>query len=101
MLQGAGAIVLGPCADAAEALAYLQDEQPDFAVLDLNLGGGANFDLARAIDARGIPMMFATGYDATSIPPEFANIPRLQKPINLRALVPAIAEIRSARTPAP
>ena len=85
--------MLGPCADAAEAFALLSDETPDCAVLDVNLGGAPSFDLARAVTAREIPMLFATGYDASIIPPDLAHIPRLQKPVNLRALISAVTEL--------
>jgi CheY-like chemotaxis protein len=95
-LESVGATVLGPCADAAEAFALLSHQRPDCAVLDVNLGGAPSFDLARAMSAQAIPMLFATGYDASVIPPDLAHIPRLQKPVDLRALISAVAELRAA-----
>ena len=95
-LEDAGAHVLGPCADRGEALGVLRDVAPDCAVLDLNLGDGPSFDLARLVTARGIPVLFVTGYDASSIPPELAHVPRLQKPVDLRAFVRAVINLREA-----
>lgn len=93
-LERAGAHVLGPAADIGEALQLLRDAVPDCAVTDVNLGGQPSFDLARMMIDRGIPMLFATGYDAAAIPSEFAAIPRLQKPLDLRKLVATVAELR-------
>ena len=96
VLERAGAHVLGPAADVGEALELLRDVVPDCAVTDVNLGGQPSFDLARMMIDRGIPMLFATGYDAAAIPPEFAAVPRLQKPLDLRKLVVTVAELRRA-----
>ena len=55
-LLSCGAVVLGPVAAVADTLR-----------------------------ARGIPFVFATGYDAWVIPDAYAAVPRAEKPIGLRA----------------
>lgn len=86
-LQDAGARVLGPCARIDDCLQLLGEEQPDCAIVDINLGRGPNFDIAAALRERGIPFVFLTGYDAGDIPAEFANSARLEKPVNTRRML--------------
>ncbi|MCC6913401.1 MAG: PAS domain-containing protein [Rhodospirillaceae bacterium] len=90
-LQGAGAAVVGVCPTEDAALAALDREHPELVVLDINLGPGASFKLAALLKERGIPFIFVTGYDEQAIPSEFDAVPRLQKPVDLRALVRTVA----------
>lgn len=94
-LHGAGARVLGPCPSEDATLKLLETEQPTAAVVDLNLGGGGpRFNVALALKKRGIPFVFLTGYDPEVIPPEMADVPRLQKPLPLRDVIEAISQLR-------
>ncbi|AWN51090.1 PAS domain S-box protein [Methylobacterium sp. 17Sr1-1] len=95
-LRGAGAEVLGPCATEADARAELVEQRPDAVVVDINLGPGPSFKLAEALKDRGIPFVFTTGYDAEVIPAEFAEVERLEKPLQLRQIVGAIAKLTTA-----
>ena len=54
-LEGAGATVLGPYRNAAQASARADGGRPNCAVLDLNLGGGADFTPAGDFTAKGVP----------------------------------------------
>lgn len=65
---------------------------PDCALLDVNLGEHASFDLARKLRLQGIPFLFFTGYDASVIPAEFAHVPRLEKPVHNARLLEALDE---------
>jgi len=89
-LARAGARVLGPCAGAAEALALVDRDRPDCALLDVNLGCGPDFAAARALAARGVPIVFVTGYDTAVIPHDLAEAPCLQKPADPRRIVAAV-----------
>jgi hypothetical protein len=42
--------------------------------------------VAQLIEARGLPIIFATGYGAAGLPEEFKNRPALQKPFEFEAL---------------
>ncbi len=92
-LEDAGATVLGPCGSAAEAIDLLGKDTPDCAVVDVNLGHGPTFESAKALKARAIPFILATGYDASIIPPEFADTLCLQKPTNAGKLTQAVARL--------
>ena len=92
-LRGAGADVLGPCPTEEHVHNLLEDETPTYAVLDLNLGGGPQFGIAHLLKARGVPFVFLTGYDPNVIPPDLADVVRLQKPLPLRAIVEAVGQL--------
>ncbi|MFN3513141.1 MAG: response regulator [Phenylobacterium sp.] len=82
----------------APALAWLADQPapPDGAVLDVNLGGGETvFPLAKALQARGVPFVFATGYGAL---PEngFSDAPLIHKPVDTGKLRPLIEAFGAA-----
>ncbi|EQB07978.1 PAS domain-containing protein [Novosphingobium lindaniclasticum] len=91
-LKGAGAQVLGPCPSEDAARAHMADAPPTCAVLDINLGGGRSFDLAGDLRRDGVPFVFITGYDQDVIPERFAGIPCLQKPVEFRHIIGALAD---------
>ena len=91
-LEEAGAEVIGPFSNSNAALRSLREDRPDCAVLDVNLGGSASFDLARTLRTRGVPFLFFTGYDRNALPPEFANVQRLEKPVSIVRLLQAIGD---------
>lgn len=90
-LQGAGAEVTGPFPTEEIALKQVQETPLDAAVVDINLGHGPTFNVARRLKDRGIPFVFLTGYDQEVIPNEFGDVERLQKPVQLRQVVAGIA----------
>ena len=102
-LAEAGAQVLGPVSSVALGLQQLQDDgPPDVALLDVNLGGEMVYPLADALLARGVPLVFATGYDAWAIPARYAHLPRCEKPVELDDLFAALrAACADGLPPAP
>jgi DNA-binding response OmpR family regulator len=91
-VQQGGGTVLGPCPDVPAAMTQM-DAGPSCAVVDINLGQGPSFEIAGVLRARGIPFLFLTGYDMEVIPPEFADIECLQKPIDTSRAMDAIARL--------
>jgi two-component SAPR family response regulator len=92
-LKDAGGRILGPFPRKEPAMAALEIDAPDCAIIDVNLGGEANFELADALQARNIPFLFFTGYDREMIPARFAAVPRLEKPVDSLRLVQATTAI--------
>lgn len=91
-LEAHGAEVLGPAPSVASALELLAaGPPPDGAILDVNLGGEMAFPVADALRAWGVPFVFATGYDEWALPPDYADLPRCEKPLDLRKVVQALA----------
>jgi CheY-like chemotaxis protein len=85
-LADCGAQVLGPVANIKDATSFIKTGGVDAAVLDINLQGELIFSTADELRERGIPFAFATGYDRSSVPPRFADVPRLEKPLKARQL---------------
>ena len=80
-----GAEVVGPVPTVADALELVAREGPlDAAVLDVNLRGERVFPVVDALRARGVPLAFTTGYEQWALPDAYADVPRCEKPIDLR-----------------
>ncbi|WP_114948031.1 response regulator [Microvirga calopogonii] len=93
-LHALGAEVVGPVPSRDEVQAILATgERLDAAILDINLDGKMVFPVMRALAARGIPVVFATGYDQATVPAQYQDIPRWQKPFDPRALVQALPDL--------
>ncbi len=90
--ETAGAEVVGPVASVEGAMDLLAvGSRIDGAVLDVNLRDTMVFPVADALVARGIPFVFATGYDAMRIPQRFKAISRCQKPIDPLLIAQALS----------
>jgi CheY-like chemotaxis protein len=96
MLGELGHRVIGPVADAAEALAMAQREEMEVAILDVNLAGTDTYSIAAALSARGIPFIFATGYGRASLRAPYRDAPLLQKPFQLGDLENVFLAVFSA-----
>ncbi len=94
-LQDAGANIAGPIGNLAEAVAWLESSNADMAVIDLNLEGTFAIEIADVLKQRGVPFVFATGYDEEAIPERHRDVARWEKPFDVNALVRAMAD-RSA-----
>ncbi|MEE4205340.1 MAG: response regulator [Erythrobacter sp.] len=95
-LAKAGADIIGPTAHADEVAGLLEGNAVDVAMLDINLGDGASFDVARSIRKRDIPFLFLTGYDVSIIPEDLCGQPRLEKPVNQAYLIERLVELVGA-----
>lgn len=86
-----GAEVLGPVGRLEEAM-YLIDEAAriDAAVLDINLHEVMVFPLADTLRARGVPFVFASGYELGGIPTRFADVLRFEKPVEPEKIAEAL-----------
>jgi len=63
-----------------DALAAVERESFDLAVLDVHLHGESAFPVADALIAKGVPFIFATGYGERGLPDTYRGRPVLQKP---------------------
>jgi DNA-binding response OmpR family regulator len=99
MLEAAGCTVSGPIARLSEALAAIDHETYDAAVLDVNLGGDRIDPVADVLARRNVPFMFVTGYGTTALPGEFAKRPRLCKPFRMEDLVATLSKLVHPQIP--
>jgi DNA-binding response OmpR family regulator len=86
-LAALGARIVGPYGDLDEATAVVdRDVAIDAAVMDINLRHTMVFPLARVLRSRKVPLVFTTGYDRSSIEPEFHDVRLRAKPLNIKAM---------------
>ena len=86
-LEKVGAEVVGPVPSVADALKILaQADTLDGAVLDVNLRGEKVYPLAEALRERSMPYVLATGYEQCALPETYKDVPRCDKPVDLRHL---------------
>ncbi|WP_342151788.1 response regulator [Methylorubrum sp. SB2] len=77
-----GAQVIGPVGSVEDALAILSDApRIDGAVLDINLRQTMVYPVADALRQRGVPFVFATGYESTVIPERLRDAIHCEKPV--------------------
>ena len=62
VLEKLGCSAICPVASVVRALAMLDKETFDLAILDVNLGKENSYPIADILIARGIPFAFSTGY---------------------------------------
>jgi DNA-binding response OmpR family regulator len=89
-----GATVVGPSGDVAAANAAMDGVKIDLALLDVNLDGELVYPLAEALQAKGVPFLFLTGYDGELLPLAWRDSPRLTKPVNGKSLREALLRLR-------
>jgi len=90
-LSAHGAVLVGPVPTLEIALALVNSaDRIDAAVVDINLKGEVAFPLADTLQARGVPFVFATGYDTSAIPARYQHIPCWVKPYRLEELIHAL-----------
>jgi len=93
MLAELGCAVVGPAARVDQALAIIEAETVDAAVLDVNLNGEKSYRVADALAARGVPFVFSTGYNRDSLEKDYLRFPMLQKPYKRATLSDALGTL--------
>jgi DNA-binding NtrC family response regulator len=86
----------------AKATAVAQSSNVDLAILDLNINGEMSFGVAEMFRERGIPIVFASGYELRGrINPEMEDAAvHLRKPYTCETLKEAIEEALSKQAEA-
>ena len=81
-LQEAGAEVTASTGSPSKALAIIESQPLDAALLDGNLDGRPVDDIAAALTRRRVPFAFVTGYGRESLPQAFRAVSLLAKPFS-------------------
>lgn len=93
-LLSLGVVAVNRVDNSTAALASLDASMPDFALLDYNLGEETSEAIACALEARGVPFAFATGYG--EVDGMIEKYPRtvgvLQKPYSRQDLARILAQ---------
>ena len=90
MLENMSCQVATTASSLDEALALARTIEVDLAILDIRLQGQSSEPVARALQERGIPFIFATGYRTSEIDQEFEAVPTLSKPFRADDLARAM-----------
>jgi CheY-like chemotaxis protein len=99
MLADLGCAVVGPASSVKQALAMIDAEAIDAAVLDVNLNGQMSYPIADALVARGVPFVFSTGYDKDTLLDGYRTFPVLQKPFHRTELSETLATLFLSKKP--
>jgi CheY-like chemotaxis protein len=94
-LEQGGHLVIGPLASVRDALAALEREKVDGALLDANLGGEPVGSVADALLARRVPFAFVSGYGREQLPPQHQRAPLIGKPFTGEDLLGVVARFWS------
>ena len=100
-LEEAGYTVAGPFAACVDALAWLESNKPDLAVLDTVLKDGPCKEVALRLTSLGVPVLVYSGLveDMNALP-ELASATWVEKPATAQALLQALAGLRVSATAA-
>lgn len=90
MLEEIGCRLAGTASRINVAMEALGKCQTDVALLDVNVAGQPVYPVAEAFAARGIPVVFSTGYDSGTVTEPWRRWPILQKPYNCAQLASAL-----------
>jgi CheY-like chemotaxis protein len=100
MLVSFGCTVVGPADRIEEAMAIIQTQHIDAAVLDVNLRGQMIYPVADALLALGVPFVLTTGYARTRLLEAYRGLPYLLKPYHRLAMRDALLELFQPRAKA-
>ncbi|MBZ6074706.1 response regulator [Microvirga puerhi] len=93
-LSGAGFGIVSAFPDNMSALAWLNRNQPDVALLDFMLRDGSCVPIARALRARGIPFaVYSAMPHGRRLPREVQTVPWLEKPSREEQIVETLADL--------
>jgi CheY-like chemotaxis protein len=79
-----------------QAIALIESQHLDAALLDLNLNGVRSYPVADALAAHGVPFAFATGYGGHGLRDCDQGRPLLMKPFELASLETLLVGLLSA-----
>jgi CheY-like chemotaxis protein len=97
MLADLGCTVVGPASSVNQALAMIDAEVIDVAVVDVNLNGQMSYPVADALAARGVPFVFSTGYDKETLLDGYRSFPVLQKPFHRSELSDTFSKLLTSK----
>ncbi len=94
LLEREGCRIIGPTASVDHALAALQTERPDAAVIDINVNGETTATVAQQLAGNNVPYVIVTGYGPSELEAEvWRQAPLLQKPVRTAELVRVVSEL--------
>lgn len=99
ILEGFGCKVVGPVATANAALALIQEDWPDAAILDVHLNGGTSEPVAEALRTGGRPFIVVTAYQRSHLTGALREAPLLAKPVDEKKLKGELSALLYGNSP--
>ena len=96
MLADLGCKSVTSAATVDRALAAINEQVFDVAMLDMNLHGNDSHVVAEALAARGIPFFYSTGNASRSSRDGCSDRPQLKKPFKYEELAAILARLKLA-----
>jgi CheY-like chemotaxis protein len=93
MLADLGCKCVSAAATVEQALALIDSQAFDAAMVDVNLDGRKSYFVADALAARGVPFVFSTGYSGQSLNDGYRDRPVLGKPYRNAELVEVLTRL--------
>ena len=98
MVRELGALDVHLVTRVDSALAVVEAQTLEAAILDFGLGDDTSAAIADALTAKGVPFVFASGYAGTAgIDPRFRDHPTLAKPVSPDRLREVFAPLLARR----
>ncbi len=95
MLGDLGCEAISTAATVDQALALIDAEVFDAALLDMNLNGRRTHAVADALAAHGVPFLFSTGYSGPDVRSSYGDRLVLRKPFRDHQLVEVLTRLLS------
>jgi CheY-like chemotaxis protein len=101
LLAELGHRVVEVCGTVPRALALVDRhaDELDAAILDANLGGTSAAAIARLLEERQVPFVFASGYTADDLRSLGLDGPRIGKPYRKQEIASALAALKASPSP--
>jgi len=96
MLADLGCKSVTSAATVEKALALIDAQAFDVALLDMNLDGNDSHPVAEALSARGVPFVYSTGNTGQNLRDGYSDRPVLKKPYRYEELAAILASLRPA-----
>jgi CheY-like chemotaxis protein len=94
MLADLGCTSVTSAATVDKALALIEAQAFDVALLDMNLNGNDSHPVAEALSARGVPFVYATGNAGQSLRDGYSDRPVLKKPFKYEELAAILTRLK-------
>ena len=96
MLADLGCKSVTSAATVDKALALIDAQAFDFALLDINLNGRDSHPVAEALSARGVPHVYSTGNTDHGLRDGYSDRPVLRKPFKYEEMVAILTRLKRA-----
>ena len=92
-LRDAGYAVIGPCSSVEVALDHLCEQQPQIAILDIDLNGHHSYPVADALAREQVPFIWLSASPPEIVPAMHRDRPFLSKPFLPAQIVQLVSDV--------